>query len=324
MIEPDKQPDSPDDWVLDCVRQHLDRAAECVDPRPLFARITGTVAPAEPAAPPPQIRSRRWWRWTVPVLATAAAMALFLLGNVQQPTATASPRALVEATQQAHRLPIDRCYLVEVRRDSSFPEVFPNAPLITTNRLWTRGDRFFFLPIGARLGPTWGRDERGNLWLAPTPRAGARVESEELPPWLVNNFEVHTLRVDQLLGEVLRNFDLRREANLPDCLPATEVIQTIPKPGRFTPMTRSARLEIDPETKVLRRLVIVRGPVGRPAATTVYTLIDTTTLDPIKYSLEGHLREPFEVFTRDNQPQKRLEMLRRMYGPNADKWFGPK
>jgi len=301
---------------LDAVRRHLDRQAERVDPRPLLARIRAEIAPR----PVP----RR--RWLTPVLATAATLAAVLLGGWWLVPVAASPREreLVRATQQVHRLPVDRCYLVEVRRDPAFLEVFPNTPLMQTNRLWTRGDRFFFLPPEGRPGRAWGRDENGNLWLAPTPRVGVRVESEEIPAPLSAGFEVHTLRVDQLLGEVLRNFDLKRAEHQTDDLSATEVIRATPIFGRFSAMIRSATLEIDPETKVLRRLVIARGPIGKPVATTTYTLIETTTLDPVQYSLEGHLREPFEIVTRDNQPQRRLELLRRMYGPVADKWFGAK
>jgi hypothetical protein len=328
MMEPTPRPEQPDDWVLDRVRQHLDRAAEGVDPRPLFARIVREVAPAAPTlapAPTPRpVRPRSWLRWAVPLCGLAATVAFLLNATSQPPAAMASPRDILEATQQAHRLPVDRCYLVEVRRDPTFLDPFPSVPLVTTNRLWTRGDRFFFLPVDPRQGKTWGRDERGNLWLASTPRAGARVESDEIPWWLAMSFEIHTLRVDQLLGEVLRNFDLQRMERQSNYLPATEVIRATPTAGRSSPMTRSALLEIDPETKVLRRLVIVRGPVGKPAATTTYTLIDTATLDPVVYSPEGHLREPFEIYTRQNQPQKRLEILRKVYGPNADKWFGPK
>ena len=38
--------------------------------------------------------------------------------------------------------------------------------------------------------------------------------------------------------------------------------------------------------------------------------------------IEGHLKEPYEVFTRDNQPGKRRELLERLFGPRMR--MGPK
>lgn len=316
----------PEEWVLDQVRRHLDAQADRVDPRFLFDRIRAEVqAPAPPVSLPSEQPPRRWLGL---LLTLAASLGLVFLGSwllAPVPShASPSPRELVEATQQIHRLPVDRCYLVETQRKPAFQEVFPGVPLLQANRLWTRGDRFFFVPVEGRLGRAWGRDQNGNLWIAPTPRTGIRVESEEIPPQLAASLEMNTLRVDQLLSELLKNCELERINDSGDGLAATEIIRATPTRGRFAMMVCAATLEIDPETKVLRRLVVSRGPLDRPVVTTTYTLIETGTLDADRYSLEGHLREPHEILTREKQPLRRLEILRRMYGPMADRWFGPR
>lgn len=319
MTDPDEAAEPmPDDWVLDAVRRRMDRAAEGVDPRPLFERIRPGPSPAAPPA-------RALPRWVGPLLTMAAAVGLVLLGGwfFEPARGHAGPRELLAATQEVHRLPIDRCYLVDVRRSPQVTDLFPNAPLLQTSRLWTRGDRFFLVPGDGRIGRAWGRDENGNLWIAPTPRAGVRVESREIPAALATMLEMHTLRVDQVLGEVLQHFDLTRVEEADEGLATSETVRAVPRRGAFA-FIRWATLEVDRETKVLRRLVIARGPFGKAPSITTYTLVETRALETARYSLEGHLREPFEVYTRQHQPDRWLAELRKMYGPMADRWFGPK
>ena len=61
---------------------------------------------------------------------------------------------------------------------------------------------------------------------------------------------------------------------------------------RSTPYVGSAELEIDAETRVVRRMVVRRVSNGEPFATVTYTLAETDALDPADYQLEGHLLEP--------------------------------
>jgi hypothetical protein len=118
------------------VRRSLERGAERIDPRPVFDRLQAAwpvhdaaAGRAEPTALPRPVprtlRSRAWsWGWG---LSAAAAVLLLAAAWLLRPSPVqASPESLVRAATQAHRLPLDRCYLVEVRKDSAvYDECFP-------------------------------------------------------------------------------------------------------------------------------------------------------------------------------------------------------
>ncbi len=60
---------------------------------------------------------------------------------------------------------------------------------------------------------------------------------------------------------------------------------------------------------------------GEPFATVTYTLAETDSLDPAEYQVEGHLREPSEIYTRENEPERRKELLNRWFGPRSGRRF---
>ena len=57
------------------------------------------------------------------------------------------------------------------------------------------------------------------------------------------------------------------------------------------PSVENAELEIDAETRVVRRMVVRRALNGEPFATVTYTLAETDALDPADYQLEGHVAD---------------------------------
>ena len=81
------------------------------------------------------------------------------------------------------------------------------------------------------------------------------------------------------------------------------------KPGRSHPSIKSVVLEIDAESRVVRRMVIERMYKGQPFATVTCTLVETETLDDDKFQLEGHLVPPYTIYTRDFEPARRRELL---------------
>ena len=303
-------PPPPDDDLDRLVAEHLARQAERLDVNPLLGRIRATV-------PPTPSRPGRWRRlagWALPVAVAAGVAAVLFFPPHAEPL-RASPQALLQEAQKAHHLPLDRCYLVEVQRTDAGPIDPPLANQFRTTRLWTRGDRFWIESTNPRARWAWGRDEDGTIWLTPGPRRGVRIEPEEAPPWLVHACTMSELRPEHLLGEILRDFDLVREDGP---TPATQVIRASRKLGRWHPL-RSAILELDTETKALRRVVLDRtGPLR--SVTTTYTLVETQTLSDDRYRLEGHLVAPFEIYTADHQPHRRQPILSLMFGPKAD-WF---
>ncbi len=294
------------------VRDWLDRQAESHDPRPLFERIQRTLGRL------PRSQSRRHWAW--PMVAAAAVIATFLLWQESVPART-SAKQLVQEARKVHLLPLDRCYLVELRKESELlEEASPVVPPRVTH-LWTRGDRFFVEATDPQFRRTWGRDDQGRVWMAFGPHRAIRIEPDEVPRWLNLYCDTLTMQPEALLGELLTHFELTREPSPTDS--ACHIVRARRTFDHPLAALRSAVLELDSETKVLRRLTLERMRQGRLVATVTYTLAETRLLDSDKYELEGHLQTPYEIYTRDHRPERRLVYLKRWFGPHAVLWFPP-
>ena len=99
--------------------------------------------------------------------------------------------------------------------------------------------------------------------------------------------------MDQILGAVVRDFDLKRETSGRDPTSTTQVVRATLKPGRSHPAIRGAVLEIDAETRLVRKMVLERVSRGQPPAAATYTLIETRARDDGKFRLEpGCSNEP--------------------------------
>src|SRR4051812_14349492 len=161
----------PDDAIDALVRRSLDRGAERIDPRPAFDRLQAAWPGSDEsrvgrASLPRRLRPAGRWAWGVS--AAAAVVLVAAVAMLQDRPALARAEVLVREARSAHRLPLDRCYLVEVRRDSAlFDEYSPVATPVRQTRLWTRGDRFWVESVQPRQRWAWGRDERNRFWMAP-------------------------------------------------------------------------------------------------------------------------------------------------------------
>lgn len=314
-----------DDPEIDrLLAEHLRQQAERIDVSALRARLRQSMA-IVPPAPVSPARPHSRWRRLVAIAAGSAAM--FVLATVaffageSQPL-RASPRALLQEAQKAHQLPLDRCYLVEiVRADENSDELPAIAGALRSNRLWTRGDRFCIESNAPKSRWAWGRDENGTVWVALGPRRGIRIEPEEASRMLQLQCDVSELRPEHLLGDILRDFDLVREDNT-NGEATVQIVRAERKDGRRFPPLRTAILELDTETKVLRRVELTRQFPDR-TVTTKYTLIETQNLADDRYRLEGHLTAPFEIYTSENQPFRRREALSMVFGPRGPEWLRP-
>jgi hypothetical protein len=322
------RPDDRTDLDVEClIRAHLDRSAEMIDPRPLFGKITLSLAGPSSERLPEVVRVRAVraaWKWA----GAAAAVAALITGFValmHEPTALAKGETVVREARRAHLLPIDRCYLVEVKRESALVvELSPGNPQVRQTRLWTRGDRFWVESVRPEQRWAWGRDEANRFWIAFGPHTAVRMEAGEVPFWLNVHCDLHSLNFEKWLGEVLNRFELTRETKPGDADSSTIVVRAKAKARpaiKQYPVVSSAELEIDAQTRVVRRMVVRRVSNGEPFATVTYTLAETDALDPAEYQLEGHLREPFEIYTRENNPERRKELLVRWFGPRSGRRF---
>lgn len=337
--------DSHADGAIDLlVRSDLDRRADEIDPRALFARIRKDALPANAAsvamateavaespkvvtaAEPRPLRlpvAGRMAKWMGGLSAAAAAIVVaFVLGS-QGTAALASPETILLESQKVHQLPLDRCYLVEIKKESALLEQsYPMMQKSRVTRLWTRGDRYWIESVNLQQRFAWGRDEKGDLWIALGTQRGLRFDSNEIPLWLKHSAEVYSMRVEHLLGEMLRDFDLAREP-VPAGQPSTTIAITAKlKPGRRHPALSGARIEFDGETKVVRKLVLDRTRMGEPIATVTYLLVDTQSQDAGLYTLEGQLEAPYEIFTSSDENQRR-QWLGRFFGPMIQEFSPP-
>jgi hypothetical protein len=307
------------------VRAHLQRQAQTVDAAAMLARVLPAVE--RPSAGAQERKDGRRWRArallrsTVLAAAAAAALVLAFLGGRLFGPGRASAESLVREARQAHSLPVDRCYLVQsTPAPGAWAARFPRLAQPRETRLWTRGDRFYLESTGPGLFGrpprrwAWGRDEQGRVWLALDGDRGLRYDADEPgdePAAVRLACEVCGMQTETLLDEVLAHFELRRE----DDDGATLRVRAEPKPGVApSPWLAAAELEIDAETRVLRRLVLHRTRAGQPLAVVTFTLVETRPVDDALYTLEGHLQPGVKPYSASYRPLQRALLVAPLLG----------
>jgi hypothetical protein len=251
---------------------------------------------------------QRRWRPTKASWAAAVSLAVLMVGSsvMWLGQAKASPSDLVRQALGAHSATLDRCYRVEIRAESGRREAAgAGLPAQPETLLWTRGDRFWNqIRVGEQL-VAWGRDEQGGVWFTLSPEAGARLAREEVPEPLALACELRSLELESLLRSILADFDLRRD-------PASgggDLIHAELKEGRTHPRYRSALLELDAQSHVLRRVVLHRAHNGRAVAAVEFTLIKTTLNDDASYTLAGHLAPDAAIYDRQSGHGQRGRLI---------------
>ena len=126
-----------------------------------------------------------------------------------------------------------------------------------------------------------------------------------MPESLALACELRSLELESLLRSILADFDLRRE-------PAgggTDRIHAELKEGRTHPRYRSALLELDSQSHVLRRVVLHRAHNGRAVAAVQFTLVETSLNDDASYTLTGHLAPDAAIYDRQSGRGKRGALI---------------
>src|SRR5205823_6098756 len=148
------------------VLAHWQQQAEQIDVRPLHKRICASLDAAASSELAGRAASghphRRFVRRLAWGLAAAAALLLAFLGGWQLRPLRVSAETLVQQAQATHRLLLDRCYLVEIRKESPLLDRNPLAVASRVIRVWTRGDRFWIESFKPQRRWAWGRDENGS------------------------------------------------------------------------------------------------------------------------------------------------------------------
>lgn len=288
-----------DRWV----RESLDRSAQEVDAERILAGVRARLAQTPPRS---GLRSLRRWGLR---LAVAAALALAVFWGWSLWPRTVSAETLVEQVLIKEReQALDRCYFVSFQVDKGQLERDWLVPVQPQARLWTRGDRFFIESAKRPTFGAWGRDETGQVWVAPFAQLGARFDKDHVPSPLRQACDVFSMDVPTLLSEVLTHFELQRETAPRELV---QILRAEPKHGHEPKTLRAARLEIDTQHNTLNRLVLTRS-FKSVTVTTTFELAETRTQPDEHYRLENHLKKGALVLSGDWKLLQRLEQLRKL------------
>jgi hypothetical protein len=284
------------------VRAHLEGQGRTADAERVLAGVLNQLD-----APAPVLKPRR--HRALVSLVAAAALLLGLFALAPRNAVQASPAAVVRQAQMAHEQDADRCYAVTTEPAESLQRRLPKLDFRREALLWTRGDRYVVEGSSGERKWTWGRDPQGRVWLTGSPSLGLRFDADELPEALAMFFELRAVRLPTLLGDVLRDCELTLDESGPD---GVRTVIATPKPDTASTLA-GARLEIDEETGVVRKLVLRRRVLGRDIATITLTLTASARQGDERYQLEGHLRPDARILDRNN-PRPRQQALLRLLG----------
>jgi hypothetical protein len=281
-----------------------------------IAPVSTSLTDVEPASPigTETRKARSAWK-ALGWLSAAALVALvaFTVGRWEN-SAYASAATIVRAVMETHAAPVERVYLVEVERSSDLPAEFTPVREV---RVATQGDRFYVEMNRGQRQWFWGRDAAGAIWLTVGPRRAIVIAEDELGVPLQSISDLYTLKLETLLNNFLKHCRLDRR----DVSDATHVIKVTPKSRWRGGWVRHATIEVDRDTKTVRRLTIQRELPQQGSSTVTFTLVESRPPDETKYRSEGHLTEPFRLLTRDSQPDNRRELLSNWFGSYAERWI---
>ena len=260
-------------------------------------------------------RSHRRWMsgWLVVAASLLVAISFFLLQGEREAFANASQ--LVQAALHTHSAPIERIYVVEVKRGESTEPRFEFPKDI---RVATQGDRFWVQMRGFREW-AWGRNEQGAIWMALGSRLAVIVNPNEMGLPLRHIGDLCSLNLETLLQNLLKHCDLEMSDGPAD----STIIVATPKTQWSKRPLRRATIEVDRETKVIRKLVVERE-FERTSSISTFTLVDSRLADESLYGPEGHLRKPYRIFSSDTNTDRRHELISNWFGPMSDRWIQQK
>lgn len=276
---------------------------------------TDALHPKTRLAPNGRRRPKSWYvrgaGWIVAVAALILVVAI-IAGRTEK-QAFADATQVVQAAVHAHAEPVERVYAVKVERDDP-----PAAHIALPKdvRVSTLGNSFWVEIRSERGHLCFGRGEDGEIWVAHGPWRGMRIEPDEVGPMLQDIANLYSLNLESLLQGVLEGHELER----PVTEGTTRVIKATPK-SYNRGWVRDVTIEVDVETKSVRRLVVQRFAPRGSSATVTFTLVDARLPDESQYRLEGHVREPDRVLTRNSRPDRRRVLLENWCGPLAQGWI---
>jgi len=279
-------PDGPLDKL---VRRTLDADADAA----AAADVWGKAKARKPGV--------AWFGWAMRGLVAAAALGGVLVlwpGG----EALASPAEIVARARDVHAAGGAREYMLTAEPPAGLARRFPKVDFGHEVSVWTRGDRFRVDP--APGGGVWGQDEAGNVWMAPTAKAGVWFRGDEIPPAFMEVLAVRRVHLPAILDEVLAKCEIERG---PDDGPAVTL------EARGEGSLRRAELVIGPGDVVRRMTLVRRLPAGAEVTITLELRAQGDKPDEF-FRLAGAVEKGGEVIGPD-QPLRRVALLTRHLMP---------
>ena len=259
---------------------------------------------------------QRWWsKSAAVVIAAGLLMAAFFAGQFDN-EAYADATDLVRAAIETHADPLERVYLVSIKKGGPEP---PEFSVMKDVRVHVMGDQFWVEMNRGDRNWVWGRDKEGAVWLVAPNGHAMTIEAQEIGPVLENICAIYSLNTESLLQDVLSNCRLERSDA------GNSIHRILATPRRMQNSgVRSATLDIDRETKAIRHLTIDRVRPARWASTVEFTLVGSSLADVSKYSAAGHMSNSGDVMTRRSRMDRRRELLGNWLGMTPDQWILPR
>jgi hypothetical protein len=257
----------------------------------------------------------RRWRTVGWVGAGVVGLVSLVIGiALRDQTGAASAAHVIQVAEVVHAEPVERVYLVDVVRESD-----ATADLVPPRdtRVATQGDRFY---VEMRRGDRhwfWGRDAAGAIWVTVGRDRAVIVDDDEQGVGLRYLGELYTLNLETLL-RTFRTFCRLAHAT---GSAGTHVIDVTPRVALARGGMRHATIEVDRETKAVRRLVLEREVPHYGRSTVTFTLVDTRPADEPRYGPLGHVEEPALILDRATPPAERRNVLVRWFGASANRWM---
>jgi hypothetical protein len=148
------------------------------------------------------------------------------------------------------------------------------------------------------------------------PRQSVIIDAEEMGMPLRHFGDLYTLNLETLLTSFLKYYQLESS----DGPAGTTIIVATPRRQWSNRPLKRATIEVDRETKAIRKLVLERE-VEQIQSVSTFTLVDSRLADESLYRPEGHLTEPYEVFGTETQQVDRRERIMNWFGSRADRWL---